>query len=88
MPYFLLVILYIVLNMFVTRRINKSYYISEAMRSLHKKFIWLFPFLGPLIIVNFWKKPKRPIIQTNTKAQRDKNSSYNGFYESGKGVDD
>jgi hypothetical protein len=58
------------------------------MRSFHKKFIWLLPFLGPLIIVNFWKKPKGPIIQTNTKTQRDKNSSYNGFYESGQGIDD
>jgi hypothetical protein len=78
---------YILLNVFVTKRINKSYYLSEEMRSLHKKFIWFLPFLGPILIKNFWRKPKTNNIQTNTKTQRDKKAKYDGFYESGQGVE-
>lgn len=80
-------LMYISLNVFVTKRINKSYYLSEEMRSLHKIFIWFVPFLGPLLIKNFWRKPKTNSIQTNTKTQRDKNEKYDGFYESGHGVE-
>jgi hypothetical protein len=80
-------LVYIILNLFVTKRINKSTYLSEDMRSLHKKFIWFLPFLGPIIIKNFWGKPKKDNIQTNTKTQRDKNAKYDGFYESGKGME-
>jgi hypothetical protein len=76
-------LIYILLNVFVTKRINKSYYLSEEMRSLHKKFIWFLPILGPLIIKNFWRKPKTNNIQVNTKSQRDKNAKYDGFYDSG-----
>lgn len=76
---------YILLNVFVTKRINKSYYIDEEMRSFHKKFSWFLPFLGPLLIKNFWRKPKKTTIQINTKIQRDKNTTYDGFYESGQG---
>lgn len=81
------ILIYILLNVFVTKRINKSYYLSEEMRSLHKKFIWFLPFLGPLLIKNFWRKPKTNYVQINTKTQRDKNAKYNGFYESGQGVE-
>jgi len=80
-------LIYILLNVFVTLRINKSYYLSEEMRSLHKKFIWFLPILGPLIIKNFWRKPKTNNIQVNTKSQRDKNAKYDGFYDSGQVVD-
>ena len=80
-------LIYILLNVFVTKRINKSYYLSEEMRSLHKKFIWFLPILGPLIIKNFWRKPKTNNIQVNTKSQRDKNAKYDGFYDSGQVVD-
>ncbi len=83
----LAILIYILLNVFVTKRINKSYYLSEEMRSLHKKFIWFLPFLGPLLIKNFWRKPKTNNIQINTKTQRDKNAKYDGFYESGQGVE-
>lgn len=81
------ILIYILLNVFVTKRINKSYYLSEEMRSLHKKFIWFLPFLGPLLIKNFWRKPKTNYVQINTKTQRNKNAKYNGFYESGQGVE-
>jgi hypothetical protein len=80
-------LIYISLNVFVTKRINKSYYLSEEMRRLHKKFIWFLPFLGPLLIKNYWRKPKTNKIQINTKTQRDKNATYGGFYESGIGVE-
>ncbi len=79
-------LIYILLNVFVTKRLNKSYYLSEEMRTLHKKFIWFLPFLGPLLIKNFWRKQKSKNIQINTKTQRDKNAKYDGFYESGQGV--
>lgn len=80
-------LVYILFNVFVTKRINKTTYLNEDMRSLHKKFIWFLPFLGPIIIKNFWGKPKTVKIQTNTKTQRDKNAKYNGFYESVKGIE-
>lgn len=80
-------LVYIILNVFVTKRINKTTYLNEDMRSLHKKFIWFLPFLGPIIIKNFWGKPKTVKILTNTKTQRNKNAKYNGFYESGKGIE-
>ena len=86
-PILIALLIYVLLNGYVTKRLNKSYYINEEMRSLHKKFIWFLPFLGPLIIKNFWKKPKTNNVQTNTKTQRDKNTKYDGFYESGQGVD-
>jgi len=45
----------------------------------------MLPFLGPLVIKNFWKTPKEKGLQINTKTQRDKNTTYGGFYESGLG---
>jgi hypothetical protein len=79
--------IYLVLNVFVTKQINKSIYVNEEMKRLHKRLIWVLPFLIPVLIKNFWKKPKTNKIQTNTKTQRDKNAKYGGFYESGIGVE-
>lgn len=81
----IILLIYKSLNVFATKRINKSTYISEEMRKLLKKFIWVLLFLGPLLIRNFWKQHQRSI-QTNTKTERDKNTQYNGFYESGEGM--
>lgn len=81
------IICFIVINLFVTKRINKSYYLNEEMRSLHKKFIWFLPFLGPLLIKSFWGKQKNERKLPHTQSQREKNEKYNGFYESGKGLD-
>jgi hypothetical protein len=83
----LALLIYILLNVFVTKRINKSYYLNEEMRNLHKKFIWFLPFLGPLLIKNFWRKPKTNNIKTNTKTERDKNAKYDGFYDSGQWIE-
>ncbi len=84
---FVALLIYLVLNVFVTKRINKSIYVNEEMKKLHKRLIWVLPFLGPVLIKNFFRKPKTKKIQTNTKTQRDKNAKYGGFYESGIGVE-
>lgn len=68
-------------NLFVTHRINTAYYVEEERRRLHKKFIWLVPFVGPLIILGFWRKRKKFKFDTITKPDRDKKKG--AFYESG-----
>lgn len=72
-------------NLFVTRQINRAYYVDEERRRLHRKFIWLIPFVGPLIILGFWRKRKRVKFDTITKQERDKKKG--DFYESGIGLD-
>ena len=74
---------YVLLNIFVTIRINKSDYLNEERRKLHRRLIWLFPFLGPLLISGFWTKSK-PKLETMTKEKREKNKG--NFYESGIGL--
>ncbi len=74
---------YVLLNIFVTIRINKSDYLNEERRRLHKRLIWLIPFLGPLLIIGFWTKVK-PKLETMTKDEREKKKG--NFYESGIGL--
>jgi hypothetical protein len=75
---------YIILNLFVTGRINKSYYLNEERRGLHKKLIWVIPFLGPLMIIGFWRKTRKMKVDIMTKEQREKKNG--DFYESGIGL--
>jgi len=75
---------YIILNLLVTGRINKSYYLNEERRGLHKKLIWAIPFLGPLMIIGFWRKTRKTKFDIMTKEQRDKKKG--DFYESGIGL--
>jgi len=81
----IILVLYILMHVYVTKRISKAYYVEDKMKRFHRKFIWMLPFLGPLVIKNFWKTPKEKGLQINTKTQRDKNTTYGGFYESGLG---
>jgi hypothetical protein len=81
---FALISAYVLFNMYVTRRINNAYYLSEQRRGLHKKFIWIIPFLGPLLIRDFWKVEKKNRFETITKEQRRKQNGE--FYESGIGT--
>ena len=74
---------YLIFNIYVTIRINKSYYLSEERRKLHKIIIWLVPFIGPLILVNFWTR-KKIKMDTMTKVEREKKKG--DFYESGIGL--
>jgi hypothetical protein len=76
--------IYILLNLYVTRRINKSYYLNGERRELHKKLIWIIPFIGPLLIRGFWKMEKNKKIKTITKEEREKKKG--DFYESGIGL--
>jgi hypothetical protein len=76
---------YIVFNLYVTKRINKSFYLNEERKALHKNLIWIIPFVGPLMIVSFWRKNKKVTFETMTKDQRKKKGD---FYESGIGLND
>jgi hypothetical protein len=82
-----LLFIYIILNVYVSIKINKAYYLSEEMRKLHLKLIWAIPFIGPLMLRNFWKNEKVNKFPTNTRSQREKNNKSGDFYESGKGMD-
>ncbi len=78
------VLIYIVLNIYVSKRIDKSLYIDDSRRRLHKKFIWLIPFIGPLMIRGFWKKSGVEPMKVITKANRKLDKST--FRESGTGM--
>ncbi len=67
----------------MTISINKSDYLNEERRRLHKRLIWLIPFLGTLLIIGFWIKLK-PKFETMTKEEREKKKG--NFYESGIGL--
>lgn len=71
----LLILLYVLLNLYVTKRINKADYLQEDRRSLHKKFIWVLPFLGPLAIRGFWRKKKEEGLEVMTKDKRKSGKS-------------
>ena len=74
---------YIILNLYVTGRINKSYYLNEERRGLHKKLIWIIPFIGPLLIIGFWTKRK---IKSETMTKNEREKKKGDFYESGIGL--
>lgn len=80
------IVAYVALNSFVGYRIRKSLYLEETRRKLHLKLIWYLPFLGPLIIRNFWKKQKNEPLETITKDKRKIKKG--SFYESGIGMHD
>jgi hypothetical protein len=77
-------IAYILLTLYVTRRVKKSFYLNEERRAFHKKLIWAIPFLGPLMIIGFWKKERKVNFETMTKEDREKRKG--DFYESGIGL--
>ena len=79
-------IVYIVFNLYVTKKINKASYSNEERRALHKNLIWFMPFIGPLMIIRFWRKDRKVEFDTMTKAQREKKKG--DFYESGVGLND
>lgn len=78
-----LLLAYLCLNLYVNYRISSSLYLDEDRRKLHRIFIWLLPFIGPLMIRNFWKKKKPSRLEIITKDKRKTDNS--GFYESGIG---
>jgi hypothetical protein len=59
-------------NLVVTRRLNRAFYMDDGRRLFHRKFIWLVPFVGPIIIIGFWRKTHAVKFDTMTKQQRDK----------------
>ena len=86
MPFlFFLVLVYVLVNLYVTKKINKALYLKEERREYHKKFIWYVPFLGPLIIRGFWKTQKETEMEIMTKNKRKK--AKGSFHESEKGFE-
>ena len=77
--------IYLGFNLFLTRRIKSAYYPDEVRREFRKRFIWLVPFVGPLMIVGSWRKRTKVKFDTMTKQQRDRKKG--DFYESGIGFD-
>jgi hypothetical protein len=76
----ILVLAYIGLNFYVDKRIREAHYLSLDRKKLHRKFIWILPFLGPWLIRSFWKKPEGDM-EVMTKDKRKLKKS--DFYESG-----
>lgn len=76
-----LVSLYIGLNLYVVKRINKANYINSKQRNLHRKFIWFLPFIGPFMIRTYWKKHEYKPVKSRTKV--DRKLEKGGFFESG-----
>lgn len=69
-------ILYVLSNVFISKRLKNSYYPNKAMQSLHLKLlIWLLPFIGPLMLYSFWKKSK----PTKMKINYERTSKNRGF---------
>ena len=77
-------IVYIILNLYVTKRINRSYYLTDQRRAIHKILIWYLPFIGPLLTIGFWRKERKVKFDTMTKDQRKNDKGE--FYESGIGL--
>lgn len=77
-------LLYLVYTLYVNHRISSSFYLNKDRKKLHRVFIWLVPFLGPLMIRNFWKKKKSTRLEITTKDKRKIDSAK--FYESGIGI--
>lgn len=77
-------IAYILFTFYVNNKINKAVYFDEERRSIHKKLIWILPFIGSLMIRNFWKKqdPKDMKVISKTTSKKSKMN----FTESGKGI--
>lgn len=72
-----LALLYIVVNIYVLRKINKAAYLKEERRSLHKVIIWVIPFLGALLLRGFWKKVIgiKVVIKKDRKVNRNHTSN-------------
>jgi hypothetical protein len=80
----IIVLIYLALNIYVSNRLSKSFYLNEERRGLHKKLIWFIPFIGPALLYGFWKPNNKVRIETMTKEQRE--SKNGNFYESGIGL--
>lgn len=68
---------YVGINLRVTKKINNANYLKENRRKLHKKIIWILPFLGPLLIKSFWQKKKNEASDAMIKGKR-KLDKWNG----------
>ncbi len=79
-----LIIIYILFNIYVNIKINKAVYFDEERRHIHKILIWLIPFIGPLMFRSFWKKHDPNEMKVISKATSKKKKM--NFTESGKGI--
>ncbi|GAA4833479.1 hypothetical protein [Algivirga pacifica] len=80
----LLIIAYIFLNIYVTKRINKAVYYKEERKKIHKTLLWAIPFLGAWMSRYFWKT-NNETLEVMTKGKRTVKTG--SFYESNIGMD-
>ena len=76
-------IVYILFNVWVTKMIERARYYKEERKALHRRVIWIVPFLGPLLLRSFWKDRRKNKLEIITKEKRK--IQQGGFYESHKG---
>lgn len=74
---------YFVYNKYVQQKIEQAVYLDERRRTLHKKIIWILPFIGPQLIKSFWSPKKKPL---EIKTKDNRNVELSGFHESGAGI--
>jgi hypothetical protein len=79
----LIIAAYVLFTLYVSKRISKARYMNEERRSMHKKLIWILPFIGPVLISGFWTKRKKRM-GVQTKERRNKGKG--GFTENTGGI--
>lgn len=77
--------LYVLVNLSVTKKITAAVYLNEDRRNLHKKIIWIIPFLGAWMLRAYWKTKQKKQLTTTTKQNR-KLEKGGSFTESGAGM--
>jgi len=73
-----LFIVYLILNVYVSKKINNAFYLKEERKRLHKVLIWLIPFIGPYAIKSFWSSKQNEGLKVITKKDRKIKVSYHG----------
>ncbi|WMJ74626.1 hypothetical protein RCC89_15850 [Cytophagaceae bacterium ABcell3] len=79
LPYFLVftLITYVIFNVYVDSRIVKANYFNEKRRKVHRVFIWALPFIGALLIRNFWKNKQKGMEIMTKEKRKDSPSQTN-----------
>jgi hypothetical protein len=77
-------IAYLAFTFYVSLKVKKAEYKDLERKKIHQVFIWLLPFMAPLLIKSYWLTRKKVKLVANTKGNRK--SKEGGFYESGIGM--
>jgi hypothetical protein len=78
-------LVYFLFTYHIQLKIESANYLDEDRRRLHKRLIWVIPFIGPQLIRSYWQKSKKQkSLEVKTKGSRK--SEVGGFYESNSGI--